>query len=181
MKSVDGGCVVGLVDVLNLTYFTINRLIQHQQNPTNSIREDSGPMWSKFWESTDQELLHEEENGTDDDRKTSSTVAKDRQSENDVSVDILSSVNGSQSATTLVPALVDGSGFVFKFKDPFTGAAQRFTSRAVAGEKGESPMAELLESIVKKCGCVVKLAPVGGATPSPFSMCQLRRSPLKRT
>lgn len=56
-----------------------------------------------------------------------------------------------------IVGMVNGTAFVFKFRDPLTGIAHRFTSRATAGEFGESPFAELLETIVQKCGCEITL------------------------
>jgi hypothetical protein len=65
------------------------------------------------------------------------------------------SVTGSQSATTLTQAVADGSGFVFKFRDPLTSHVHRFTSKVIPTAAGESPLGCLLDTLIKKCQCQI--------------------------
>lgn len=106
---------------------------------TEGDEKIAGPMWSQFFESS----LH----------PTAAAAAAGLVSSTNRS-DSAPSVTGSQSCTTVVPPLVNGTGYVFKFRDPLTSSVHRFSCRVVANEQGESPLAELLELILSKCGCI---------------------------
>ena len=164
VRNAVSGRVAGLVDVLTLTYHTMEQLMQQQEMKPSSVAGSAtdaaadldaslpGPMWSRFFEST-----------TQDQGDINEALAK----ANSVQSQSQPSVTGSQSCTTVVPGLVNGTGFVFKFRDPLTTTIHRFSCRVVAGENGESPLAELLETVIQKCGCHVLLdAQAATETPS---------------
>lgn len=171
---------MGLVDVLTLTYHTMEQLLMQKETkasditvsaPSNVIVDDDGhadaatpapktvttapaeditpgPMWSRFFEHAP----------ITEDVEARIHAANARVA--DTTFSAPSSIGGgcgSQSATTVVPGLVNGSGYVFKFRDPVTATLHRFTSRVVAGTAGESPLGELLAAVVAKCGCVLAL------------------------
>ena len=46
----DGGEIVGMVDVLKLTYATLDQI-----NAMSNTNDDEGPAWNKFWLSLDAE------------------------------------------------------------------------------------------------------------------------------
>ena len=118
-----------------------------------------GPMWSRFFE----------ESCVNEDRTLDPAIEERVRAANATmtATQSVPSVNGSQSCTTVVPGLVNGTGFVFKFRDPLSQTIHRFSGRVVAGEMGESPLAELLEAVVRKCGCHILLDEDYDAIPIP--------------
>lgn len=144
-----GDHVVGMVDVLMLTYQTMEQLLRQQlakPSVTTDVQvvddsgipvETHGPMWSRFWQDADGATSHGQ-------ARTGGLVGED-------SVGLTApSISGSQSATTATPAMVNGSGFVFKFRDPLTGKVHRFSSTI---RPDYSPLSELLTNVLNKCQC----------------------------
>ena len=222
----NGTRVVGLVDVLGLTYFALEQLVkqrevrpsmlqespslrhlsvvdgaatgatmaevmeQGQQNDANGASggmlgdEEEGPMWSKFWDGAQQAAAQAAAAlGSDQNSIGSgSQPAHPAQGTKGFPTGATSSetgtvvpkspvhppsISGSQSFTTVVPQLVDGTGFVFKLKDPLCSISpatmgepdviHRFTSRIVGNRTGFSPLVEVYLNVGMKMGCEVVL------------------------
>eukprot|EP00158_Paraphelidium_tribonemae_P005952 Partr_v1_DN27602_c0_g1_i1_m64641 putative domain-containing protein len=172
--------VVGLVDVLGLTYKTMDLLVKQQSLLPSSARVDdstgaadvaqAGPMWSQFWNV-------EEEAGsfTGDDSLfagvesrrhsvASSSIPKPvksgvgglvgdgRSARPDSSPDRLSNMTSTAAEAT-------PSTFVFKFRDPFGGTVHRFTHSSISESDNNSQstnalLLSLLETVLAKCNCV---------------------------
>lgn len=147
VRSASGHSVIGLVDVLELTYLTMNQLLRQQlvrpsAETVNMGQEGAnGPMWSQFWDAMD----------TADSHTVISPVKKqmvDEDMEDSASVQTPSQ-HGSQAS--VIPNAASSQFFVFKFRDPLNGTTQRFTINTVYNDV-QSPLAELLTSVAKQCG-----------------------------
>jgi hypothetical protein len=154
VKSLSGSIVVGLVDVLTLTYHTMEQLLQQQSfkpdlSDSGNIVDKSGPLWHKFWESTDICNTSNED------------FASDLHSEK-MKIEIPENVSicGSQSATTVAQGHFDQTGFVFKFRDPFTNKVHRSTCSIVKNDDCPSPILALLESVLKKCELEIAMSEI---------------------
>lgn len=118
----EGGEIVGMVDVLKLTYATL------EQVNTMSSGDGEGPAWNKFWLSIDQETesmasgegSHHHTIGS---RMMSPDVTRERQTDSVAPGDSASHVGGDSPTHSLLPETpLDAPAaelpFPFKFKAP---------------------------------------------------------------
>lgn len=138
------GRLLGIVDVLKLTYATLEQI-----DTMNDDRSDAGPMWSKFFDTLNtaggDDESHSAISGAIPD--TPSKVGHQRalsnatspMSEvmpgdsasvvNEVNNDAISDLGTKGATSSLAPALpVDDGTYVFKFKTP-SGRVHRFQAR----------------------------------------------------
>jgi CBS domain-containing protein len=156
----EGGEIVGMVDVLKLTYATL------EQINTMSTGDSEGPAWNKFWLSLDNETesvmsgegSHHHTAGRS---LMSPDMSRGHERIVDASVapgDSASHVGGDSPAHSAVSRPADTPAeevpFPFKFKAP-SGRVHRLQVIAKNG------MAELITSVIAKLGSEVEA--VGGA------------------
>ncbi|KAI3633344.1 hypothetical protein MIR68_008291 [Amoeboaphelidium protococcarum] len=176
--------IAGLVDILGLGYRVIEGLIEQQAarpspriylqssnsvndaaggvgdgdaNQENRIADEDapGPMWSKFWESTAEEMeaAHQQLHSGQQ-NYNSSSVTRSTASEEIVHERVNPSLTGSQS--TVVPANQQVDSFVFKVKDPLSKArhVHKFTSRYILsgadGDADSQKQEDCLQLLVEK-------------------------------
>ena len=153
------GEIVGMVDVLKLTYATL------EQINTMGTGETEGPAWNKFWLSVDNET-ESMVSGEGSHRPTtpgiSSALSPDLTRSQADRVDSVTpnesaSHHGdddlSETAPAITPAAPEHTPFPFKFKAP-SGRVHRLQVVASAG------MAELVANVTSKLGSEVEA--VGG-------------------
>ncbi|KAI5466839.1 hypothetical protein BGZ63DRAFT_398469 [Mariannaea sp. PMI_226] len=134
----DGGEIVGMVDVLKLTYATLEQI----NSMANS--NDEGPAWNKFWLSLDNETesmmsgegshMHTNNHGS---RLTSPDVVRDRHNDSLAPGDSASHVGLESPPRSVIPEghethLPEELPFAFKFKAP-SGRVHRVKVVAVDG------------------------------------------------
>jgi len=156
----EGGEIVGMVDVLKLTYATL------EQINTMSTGDSEGPAWNKFWLSLDNETesimsgegSHHHTAGRS---LMSPDMSRGHERIVDASVapgDSASHVGGDSPAHSVVSRPADTPAeeipFPFKFKAP-SGRVHRLQVTAKNG------MAELISAVIGKLGSEVEA--VGGA------------------
>lgn len=135
----DGGEIVGMVDVLKLTYATL------EQINTMASSNDEGPAWNKFWLSLDQEtesMMSGEGSASIQhtnlgSRLTSPDVGRDRVGDSVAPGDSASHIGLDSPARSLLPEQLETSlpeelPFPFKFKAP-SGRVHRVKITAMDG------------------------------------------------
>lgn len=159
--------VVGMVDVLSLTYSTMETLLKQQaMNPlTPAVSKTSddtdgtnNPLWSQFWSAADFPGEDSDDgSSTRTARKVSGALSNHsgdspRVRKKGGLIGRPPSMEGSQSGmSSMMPTQLDRSSFVFKFRDPVTGTMHRFSHRMDTDE-GRSPFITLLEAVLNKIG-----------------------------
>lgn len=156
----DSGEIVGMVDVLKLTYATLEQVNQMSTNDSSE-----GPAWNKFWLSLDNESesmvsgegSHSHHQGTIPSRSMiSPDLTRERINNSVAPEDSASHVGGSPSHSYLAPHPEQSSSevpFAFKFKAP-SGRVHRM--QVVAGHGIE----ELVMNVASKLGGEVEA--IGG-------------------
>lgn len=112
----EGGEIVAIVDVLKLTYATLNQIKKINSNipqeNLNSESDDSqGPAWNKFWTTLDNEdsvSVHSGSHPSDFHLRHSDITPQDS----------VSLVNADRVSSPQTPLLINEGDFVFKFKSP---------------------------------------------------------------
>ncbi|KAK7753423.1 hypothetical protein SLS62_004714 [Diatrype stigma] len=156
----DSGEIVGMVDVLKLTYATLEQVNQMSTNDSSE-----GPAWNKFWLSLDNESesmvsgegSHSHHQGTIPSRSMiSPDLTRERINNSVAPEDSASHVGGSPSHSYLAPHPEQSSSevpFAFKFKAP-SGRVHRM--QVIAGHGIE----ELVMNVASKLGGEVEA--IGG-------------------
>ncbi|KAK7393932.1 hypothetical protein QQX98_013283 [Neonectria punicea] len=121
----DTGEIVGMVDVLKLTYATLEQI-----NTMSNATDDEGPAWNKFWLSLDNETesmmsgegsnMHHTNLGS---RITSPDVTRERLGDSVAPGDSASHIGLESPARSTIPEVVESRlpeelPFAFKFKAP---------------------------------------------------------------
>ncbi|KAH7157140.1 hypothetical protein EDB81DRAFT_855095 [Dactylonectria macrodidyma] len=135
----DGGEIVGMVDVLKLTYATLEQI-----NTISNSNDDEGPAWNKFWLSLD----HETESAMSGEgshmqhtnlgsRLTSPDVTRERLGDSVAPGDSASHIGLESPARSTIPEgietrLPEELPFTFKFKAP-SGRVHRVKVVAMDG------------------------------------------------
>ncbi|PYH46125.1 CBS and PB1 domain protein [Aspergillus saccharolyticus JOP 1030-1] len=148
----DAGEIVGMVDVLKLTYATL------EQINTMSSQDDEGPAWNKFWLSMD----HESDSmvsGSQQPAQRSVISPESPKASYDARDSVLpnesaSHHGGDEHSEYAEPHHADHISFPFKFKAP-SGRVHRVNVLPAAG------VAELVAQVTSKLGPEVEA--VGGA------------------
>ncbi|KAH7154910.1 hypothetical protein B0J13DRAFT_544318 [Dactylonectria estremocensis] len=135
----DGGEIVGMVDVLKLTYATLEQI-----NTMSNSNDDEGPAWNKFWLSLDNETesqmsgegshMHHTNLGS---RLTSPDVTRERLGDSVAPGDSASHIGLESPARSTIPEgietrLPEELPFTFKFKAP-SGRVHRVKVVAMDG------------------------------------------------
>ncbi|CAG8433096.1 10725_t:CDS:2 [Diversispora eburnea] len=133
LPVVDGDNILGMVDVLKLTYATMEQMyaMQHQENG----QETGGPMWNKFWNSFANECDNDSDSIAPSQSASnvppSSSQSRMRGSGN---ISPIPEIHPSESASAIddgslasFPRGHDENHFTFKFKAP-NGKSHRFTT-----------------------------------------------------
>ena len=158
----DGGEIVGMVDVLKLTYATLDQI------NTLSNSNDEGPAWNKFWLSLDNEtesMMSGEGSASMQhtnlgSRITSPDVTRERLGDSVAPGDSASHVGINSPARSLIPEhehqLPEELPFPFKFKAP-SGRVHRVKVIATEG------MGAFVAAVAAKLGAEVDTI---GGTPA---------------
>ncbi|KAM0553937.1 hypothetical protein ACHAPJ_007288 [Fusarium lateritium] len=135
----DGGEIVGMVDVLKLTYATLDQI-----NAMSNTNDDEGPAWNKFWLSLDAETesmmsgegsaAHHTNLGS---RLTSPDMVRDRIGDSVAPGDSASHVGIESPTASHLPEVLEHQlpeelPFPFKFKAP-SGRVHRLKITATDG------------------------------------------------
>lgn len=112
----EDGEIVAIVDVLKLTYATLNQIKKISSNvpqePFNpEVEEQQGPAWNKFWTTLDNEdsaSAHSGSHPSDFHLRQSDITPQDS----------VSLVNADRISSPQTPLLLNEGEFVFKFKSP---------------------------------------------------------------
>ncbi|CAJ0762265.1 13946_t:CDS:2 [Entrophospora sp. SA101] len=149
LPVVEGTTIIGMVDVLKLTYATMEQMcsMKSQDNQDNSGSDNnSGPMWNKFWNSLDGENVDDDVD--DNESILSDTIAPSQSASNippsspnmrissmrnSGNISPVPEIHPSESASAVddksgisFPRGHEENSFTFKFKAP-NGKAHRFT------------------------------------------------------
>lgn len=155
----DGGEIVGMVDVLKLTYATL------EQINTMSTGDSEGPAWNKFWLSLDNDTesvmsgegSHHHTPGIRSLMSPDLSRGHERIVDSSVAPNDSASHTGAESPSHSAPELpettVEETPFPFKFKAP-SGRVHRLQVIAVNG------MSELITAVTAKLGSEIDA--VGG-------------------
>ncbi|EFW20087.1 hypothetical protein D8B26_003460 [Coccidioides posadasii str. Silveira] len=147
----ESGEIVGMVDVLKLTYATLEQINTMQTN------ENEGPAWNKFWLSMDQESDSMVSGGGHSQNPRRSILSTDPRDRGDSVLPHESASHHGEDATSELldtrHLANDDSPFPFKFKAP-SGRVHRLQVIASAG------VAELAANVSSKLGSEVEA--VGG-------------------
>lgn len=110
LPIVEDGRIVAIVDVLKLTYATLNQIKRIQPDPRidASPAEVLGPAWNSFWMSLDNEESGSVLSGSGNDLRGSDLTPGDS----------ISLVNDRQLSSPLTPPSVHEGDFIFKFRSP---------------------------------------------------------------
>ncbi|CAG8476463.1 12353_t:CDS:10 [Acaulospora colombiana] len=156
LPVVDGGSILGMVDVLKLTYATMEQVynMQHQENG----HEAGGPMWNKFWNSF--------ANDGDNESVLSDSIAPSQSASNippsphsrmhnSGNISPVPEIHPSESASVMddgslasFPRGHEENHFTFKFKAP-NGKSHRFTVDYTKFENIRATVASKLPPTVK--------------------------------
>ncbi|CAB4401057.1 unnamed protein product [Rhizophagus irregularis] len=157
LPVVDGGSILGMVDVLKLTYATMEQMysMQNQENGNDG----GGPMWNKFWNSL--------ANDGDNESTVSDSIAPSQSVSNipppspnsrtrgSGNISPIPEIHPSESASAIddgsmasFPRGHDENFFTFKFKAP-NGKSHRFTVDYTSFEHIRATVASKLPSNVR--------------------------------
>lgn len=149
--------IVGIVDVLKLTYATLNQIQRIELNPQEAKKEE-GPAWNKFWTSLDNEdsdSVHSDSIASAPDVTASEFHLFDIGPSDSISA-VGESLASKQASKTISNATEQSGTFTFKFKSPaIQGRVHRVTVkptdslselRSVIDEKLHHKDLELLQS-----------------------------------
>lgn len=157
LPVVDGGSILGMVDVLKLTYATMEQMysMQNQENGNDG----GGPMWNKFWNSL--------ANDGDNESTVSDSIAPSQSISNipppspnsrargTGNISPIPEIHPSESASAIddgslasFPRGHDENYFTFKFKAP-NGKSHRFTIDYTSFEHIRATVASKLPSNVR--------------------------------
>lgn len=149
--------IVGIVDVLKLTYATLNQIQRIELNPQEAKKEE-GPAWNKFWTSLDNEdsdSVHSDSIASAPDVTASEFHLFDIGPSDSISA-VGESMASKQASKTISNATEQSGTFTFKFKSPaIQGRVHRVTVkptdslselRSVIDEKLHHKDLELLQS-----------------------------------
>lgn len=150
--------IVGIVDVLKLTYATLNQIQRIELNPQETKVKEEGPAWNKFWTSLDNEdsdSVHSDSIASAPDVTPSEFHLFDIGPSDSISA--VGESLASKQPTKTMSNMTDQSGtFTFKFKSPaIQGRVHRVTVkptdslnelRSVIDDKLHHKDLELLQS-----------------------------------
>lgn len=150
--------IVGIVDVLKLTYATLNQILRIELSPNETKAKEEGPAWNKFWTSLDNddtESVHSDSIASVPDVTPSEFHLFDIGPQDSISA--VGESLSSRQPTKTTSNISDQLGtFTFKFKSPaIQGRVHRVTLkpheslhelRAVIGEKLHTKDLELLQA-----------------------------------
>lgn len=110
LPIVENGEIVAIVDVLKLTYATLNQIKRIQPDPQLDASPDEmlGPAWNSFWISLDNEESGSVHSGSGVNLRGSDLTPGDS----------ISLVNDRQLSSPQTPPSVHDGDFVFKFRSP---------------------------------------------------------------
>lgn len=149
----DGGEIVGMVDVLKLTYATLDQI------NSMSSGDGEGPAWNKFWLSLEAES--ESQVSGEGNRQPRTPDMRSRTSPDITRADLMphdsASHNGDEEQSAVVGAftgpVTDETPFAFKFKAP-SGRVHRVQVTVSGG------IEELVPNVISKLG--TEVGAVGG-------------------
>lgn len=114
--------IVGIVDVLKLTYATLNQIQRIELNPLPSKPKEDGPAWNKFWTSLD---THESDSGHSDSVASAPSAPDMTPSEFQLfdigpsdSISAVGETSSRQPTKVTSNTSVHSEEFTFKFKSP---------------------------------------------------------------
>ncbi|CAI5757188.1 unnamed protein product [Candida verbasci] len=137
----DDDDIIGIVDVLKLTYATLNQIkhLEEKENVNSTQQESSGPAWNKFWtglDTEDSESIHSDsllfEGNSSTQQQAPDITPNESQSFNidlkpSDSISHIDSPTKKQPAATSSIAKVDQQ-YIFKFKSSaFEGRVHRIS------------------------------------------------------
>jgi CBS domain-containing protein len=147
----DEDYVVGMVDVLSLTYFVMEQLLKQRelrpsQSTTSSAAQPQGtdPIWSTFWDASNTIQQADLASVSSSSAPAPSTA---------VPVPASPSL---ASQTTVMPQ----TGFVFKFKDPFM--RDRSDLPVVHRFMAKPSLVDVYQQVCQKMGCEIVFTNDGG-------------------
>ncbi|CAG8511016.1 16113_t:CDS:2 [Acaulospora morrowiae] len=156
LPVVDEGSIVGMVDVLKLTYATMEQVytMQHQENGN----EAGGPMWNRFWNSFandgDNESVHSDSIAPSQSASNIPPSPHSRMHHSGI-ISPVPEIHPSESASVMddgsmasYPRGHEENHFTFKFKAP-DGKSHRFTVNYTTFENIRVTVASKLPSTVK--------------------------------
>lgn len=112
--------IVGIVDVLKLTYATLNQIKRIELNPEESKAQNEGPAWNEFWTSLDNEdsdSVHSDSIASAPEVTPSELHLFDIGPSDSISA-VGESISPRQPTKTLSYLSEQQSNFTFKFKSP---------------------------------------------------------------
>jgi len=164
LPVVEGTTIIGMVDVLKLTYATLEQMYSMQTQENGGSDNGSGPMWNKFWNSVNGE------NGDDNDSVISDSLAPSQSASNippaspnmrnnsvrnSGNVSPVPEIHPGESASVIddnsavsFPHCHAENFFTFKFKAP-NGKSHRFTVNYLNLDNIRSTVLSKLPSSVK--------------------------------
>ncbi|CAG8679229.1 19053_t:CDS:2, partial [Racocetra persica] len=156
LPVVDGSSILGMVDVLKLTYATMEQMYSKQ--PHENGHENGGPMWHKFWNSLDDdnESIASDSIAPSQSASNIPPPSPNSRMRNSGHVSPIPEILPGESASAVddgslasFPRGHDENHFTFKFKAP-NGKSHRFTVDYTSFEHIRSTVASKLPPSIKE-------------------------------
>ncbi|RIB02920.1 hypothetical protein C2G38_830093 [Gigaspora rosea] len=155
LPVVDGGSILGMVDVLKLTYATMEQMYAKQTHENG--HDTAGPMWNKFWNSLndDNESVASDSIAPSQSASNIPPPSPNSRMRNSGHVSPIPEILPGESASAVddgsmasFPRGHDENHFTFKFKAP-NGKSHRFTVDYTSFENIRSTVASKLPPSIK--------------------------------